>query len=268
MRNALTLVVLSALAFSCREAPKRRCFEYDKAEATFNELTGQILDPTFGDPRFAVAAEAFEAVPEDCRRQQQGLTIARTIRSGIAQRAAEPAPAPVVFAPPRPTKPPPRARQEFSNIELPTPQEEGPSKKDCADFVLLFRNSCPGNCMQEDSNRSAYACWETCEGALAILLSDAGCPAVPRTAAPPQAPQGQAAAPAAPPAAKAPEPPKPTGRSYCAYFLPDGNNHYSYCLSVPLPEAEAHCAAELKSKNIEGTCSCSDDPRFIGDRCK
>ncbi len=266
MRHALIFAaILSTLATSCKEAPKRRCFEYDQAEATFNELTGQILDPTFGDPRFAVAAEAFEAVPEDCRRQQQGLTIARTIRSGMAQRAAEPAPAPVVFAPPRPPTPPPaRPRQKLANVELPTPKEEGPSKKDCADFVMLFRNSCPGSCMQDDPNLSAYACWETCEGALAILLADGGCPAVPRSLAPAQAPREQAA----PAAAQAPAPAKPTGRSYCAYFLPDGNNHYSYCLSVPLPEAEAHCAAELKSKKIEGTCSCSDDPRFIGDRCK
>ncbi|MCA9553534.1 MAG: hypothetical protein KC933_26080, partial [Myxococcales bacterium] len=85
-RGAIALLLL--VAAGC-QSPKRRCAEYDQAEARFNELTSRVLDPTFGDPRFEPAAAAFEAVPRDCERYESGLAVARTIRQGQDKRRAE-----------------------------------------------------------------------------------------------------------------------------------------------------------------------------------
>jgi hypothetical protein len=54
----------------------------------------------------------------------------------------------------------------------------------------------------------------------------------------------------------------------CAYFLPDGNTKKSYCTKAPVDQAQKDCDAKLKAQRIEGSCSCTDDAGFIGDRCK
>lgn len=64
------------------------------------------------------------------------------------------------------------------------------------------------------------------------------------------------------------EPVDATKWSYCAYFLPDGNTQKSYCTKAPLDQAQKECDARLKTQKIEGTCACTDDASFIGDRCK
>ena len=56
--------------------------------------------------------------------------------------------------------------------------------------------------------------------------------------------------------------------SYCAYFLPDGNSHYSYCARADLATAQADCDRRLKAKQIEGTCACTSDAADIGERCR
>lgn len=268
MRPVLLIGLLTITAVAaCREAPKRRCAEYDRAEGLFNELTGQVLDPTFGDPRFVAAATAFEAVPQDCERHGAGLTIAKAIRAGQAKRAAEPATTPVLPPPvvPAASAGSAPAMPDLTQTDLPEPAERGLSAEKCAAFVSQYRAGCPAHCAQQDANRTSDVCWKGCEAALPILLSRAGCAPVPSAPAP--------AGSAAPP--KPTEPARPrsvepaaTGQTYCAYFLPDGNTHFSYCLSQPLAEAQASCQAKLAREKIEGTCDCTDDSTFIGDRCK
>ena len=55
--------------------------------------------------------------------------------------------------------------------------------------------------------------------------------------------------------------------SYSACFLPDGSTKESYCTRAPLAQAQADCDGRLRSKKIEGTCACTDDQDFIGNRC-
>ncbi len=59
---------------------------------------------------------------------------------------------------------------------------------------------------------------------------------------------------------------KKTHWTYCAFF-PDPNHKESYCTTAPLSQAQEECNASLKRREIEGTCECTDDQEFIGDRC-
>jgi len=273
MKRVATLIIAALCLGGCKRPPQRHCAEFDAAEARFNELTAQILDPTFGDPRFGEAASLFEAVPEDCKRRETGLTIARAIREGLAKRRAEaaaaaaappPPPPPVAAPPPAPTE----AAPPMPKVPAPPPVEaddEAPSAEQCAAVAADYRAKCPGECRARKLRDNDAECRQACEQALAAIFQVGGCP-------PPEPLTQPAAAPppkSAPPPSKKRAPPSDSKHmTYCAYFLPDGEHHVSDCWPLPLAEAQRSCDERLKAQKIEGTCACNDDPSFMGDRCK
>ena len=268
--------LLATAIVACQPADRGRCVEYDKAEAVFNELTATVLDPSFQDPRFVKAAEMFEAVPAGCERKENATSIARSIRDGQTARASAPPSRRRSVAPkaPPPAAPPPSAPP--TPVARVAPDRQAPpTEEQCQEVVDKMRKDCPKECRARRPGTPAGLCDDMCEQILQSTLSRAKCPPVPRL---PKKFKGTSGgntggasavvdAPAPPPPRRRP-PAAASGWRYCAYFLPSGNHKVSFCSKATLAQAQARCDARLKKKKIEGTCSCTDDQVFIGDRCK
>ena len=82
-------VALLGLLLGCARPGGGQCTEYDEAESLFNRLTQEHLDPSFGHPSFAQAAERFEAIPDRCARKERARYLSEMIRKGLAARKAE-----------------------------------------------------------------------------------------------------------------------------------------------------------------------------------
>ena len=270
----------------CQGEPRAPCPAFDEAQAVFDELTATILDTEFQDPRFVRAAELFEAVPIDCPRRATGMAIARSIRDGQTSRRAASPPAPV------PSPSPPVSRP-LSRTVPPVPPPGGGREPTlsprCRQFKTIALDVCIRDCKRSVKSGSE-TCRQRCQGVLADSMRKVGCPTPVRPAgsiASPRADRPTAAAPensgrrpagrarsslssaAAPPPPAPAAPPPSTGKwVYCAYFLPSGNHKKSHCSRAALSEAQALCDQELSKQGIEGSCACTDDAGFIGDRCR
>ncbi|MCK6552629.1 hypothetical protein L6R52_42795 [Myxococcota bacterium] len=53
----------------------------------------------------------------------------------------------------------------------------------------------------------------------------------------------------------------------CSWFGADGNSKYTQCFRKSLSDATKECNENLKKKNQEGSCDCTDDEAFINGRC-
>ncbi len=87
--GAIGAALLIATALGCQVAEPQPCREYDEAEALFERLSQENLDPIFGHPSFEAAAVRFEAVPDRCPRKERARFLADTIRRGLAMRRGE-----------------------------------------------------------------------------------------------------------------------------------------------------------------------------------
>ncbi len=278
-RTVALKIGLMVLVTSCRAEPPAPCPAFDEAQAVFEELTDQVLDPTMQDPRFARVAALYEAVPEGCPRREQAQMFAKTIRDAQAARAAAPPPPPVVPPPPaaslRPAiaaaarstrkkaETPSKAPAAAPNTDAagaaappgtaaPAPPSAEPTPEQCNKVASAPRTKCVDECQKQVPNASRSACAARCDELVEAALQLAGC----KTA---QRPSPAAAAP----------PPPPTNQKpvYCAYFLPDGSRA-SHCVrGGSLADAQKDCDARLKAKKFDGTCACTNDQSFIGSRC-
>lgn len=226
------LLCLAALAASGCQEERRRCGEYDEAEALYAKLTAEILDPEHGDPRFARAAQAFEAVPEGCERRETGLAIARTIREGMAKRQedddASSARRAAAEAASRAAAAAAAARRAAEAAEakrrtlspLPAPLEAAPDAQEAEPPEP--KPTRPRRPRKRKDDRKA----------------------------------------------ERPRPDAPRALTYCAFLSHAGAVHQSGCYPKPRAEAQALCDQMLEKRGIPGQCNCSDDPEYINGRCK
>ena len=261
-------------AVGCPAAPPQQpCPQFDDAQRALDDMSAAVLDPTFQDPRFVEIAVLFEAVPKACPRAERAAMMADSIRKAQTQRTtatavqprtAKRSPAPKTFAPPRPV--PPAAVE--AAIKPPPPSDKKPTAEDCARLVADARSKCPAACKEKAPEIPEGWCEDACEETLMQLLPRVKCPPVPRRPQQYTPPQQEAKkeAPVANKGSSTNE--RPDKYTYCAYFVPSGNSRRSYCTAATLADAQRECDETLKKQSIEGTCACTDDASFIGDRCK
>ncbi len=89
MHPARLFAVSIVMVVACSRPTVKRCVEYDQAEALFNQLVQEHLDPDFGHPSFAKAAERFAKVPDRCARKDRARFLAEEIRRGLLAREVE-----------------------------------------------------------------------------------------------------------------------------------------------------------------------------------
>ena len=278
---ALEISLAAALIASCRAEPAAPCPAFDEAQAEFEKITDQVLDPTMQDPRFAPVAALYEAVPAGCPRRDQAQMFAKTIRDAQAARAAAPPPAPVVPPPaaapvrpafaaaPRSTRKkeeaPAASEGVASGADVPaaataaasvdaSPPSGQPTPAQCEKVASAPRTKCVDACQEQVPNASRSACAARCDEIVEAALREAGC----EVAKSPAAAERRSTA----------SPPPPSGQKpvYCAYFLASGSRA-SHCFRGSLADGQKDCDARLKAQKIEGTCACTDDESFIGSRC-
>lgn len=131
--NDPSRVLIAALALFSAPciSEERDCPEFDEAQQLLNDLADQTLDPEFKDPAFVAAAERFEAIPSTCKRHQQAVTMAQSIRTAQDTRQADEA----------------RASKRQSELDKArrAGASVGPSEDNCLKGVFCTVKSTSGN---------------------------------------------------------------------------------------------------------------------------